>query len=90
MGQVILTREDMKSLSDPVLDVILKFVGDQVDQVTRANEPSIQTLVLVGRFGSSPYLKESLGVWCTERDIRLTTPWNGANVEFDPIFCDLS
>ncbi|KAG4261638.1 hypothetical protein FPRO04_13137 [Fusarium proliferatum] len=56
---VLLSKDDMKSLFDPVIDVILKLVKDQVDQVKRDKEPIIKTMCLVGGFGSSPYVKES-------------------------------
>ena len=75
---VLLTKEDMKGLFDPVIDIILKLLKSQVDQVRRANEPRIQTMCLVGGFGSSPYVKERLLEWCSENAIRLTTPWTGA------------
>ncbi|KAJ0131460.1 Secondary metabolism regulator laeA [Fusarium oxysporum f. sp. albedinis] len=75
---VLLSKDDMKSLFDPVIDVILKLVKDQVDQVKRDNEPRIKTMCLVGGFGSSPYVKERLLEWCSEQEIRLTTPWAGA------------
>ncbi|KAF5981277.1 Hsp70 chaperone protein [Fusarium bulbicola] len=75
---VLLSKDDMKSLFDPVIDVILKLVKDQVDQVKRDKEPTIKTMCLVGGFGSSPYVKERLLEWCSEQEIRLTTPWTGA------------
>ncbi|EWG55683.1 hypothetical protein FVEG_17568 [Fusarium verticillioides 7600] len=75
---VLLSKDDMKSLFDPVIDVILKLVKDQVDQVKRDKEPIIKTMCLVGGFGSSPYVKERLLEWCSEQEIRLTTPWTGA------------
>ncbi|KAK0717343.1 hypothetical protein B0T26DRAFT_775631 [Lasiosphaeria miniovina] len=78
MGQIKLYNEDMNTVFDPVVDVILKLVADQVDQAKRLNEPRIQTIVLVGGFDSSLYIKDRLGPWCAERDIRLTTPWHGA------------
>lgn len=77
---VLLSKDDMKSLFDPVIDVILKLVKDQVDQVKRDKEPIIKTMCLVGGFGSSPYVKERLLEWCSEQEIRLTTPWTGAQV----------
>jgi hypothetical protein len=78
MGQVILAIADMQALFDPVVEAVFKLVGGQVEQVRRGGEPRIETMVLVGGFGSSPYIKERLGEWCAERDIRLTTPVTGA------------
>jgi hypothetical protein len=82
-GDVLLSFGDMKGLFEPVVKNILKLVGDQVDQVKKNKEPVIETLVLVGGLGSSPYLRENLQDWCLERDIRLTTPVSGAYVFID-------
>ncbi|KAF9765176.1 hypothetical protein IL306_002586 [Fusarium sp. DS 682] len=75
---VLLSKDDMKSFFDPVIEYILKLVQDQVDQVKRDKEPQIKTMCLAGGFGSSPYVKERLLEWCSSQDIRLTTPWTGA------------
>lgn len=75
---VLLSHEDMKSLFDPVIDMVIKLVDDQVTQVKRLNAAPIDTLVLIGGFGASPYLRERLLEWCAKSKIRLTTPWNGA------------
>lgn len=74
---VLLSQEDMKALFDPVVDIILRLVRDQVEQVKRRKEPAIETIVLVGGFGSSPYVRERLLDWCADARIRLTTPWSG-------------
>ena len=74
---IFLTQEDMKSLFDPVVDIILKLVEDQVAQVKSKKEPRIETMVLVGGFGSSPYIRERLLEWSAQQDIRLTSPWGG-------------
>ena len=75
---VLLSHEDMKSLFDPVVDMIIKLVDDQVSQVKRLKAAPIETLVLIGGFGASPYLRERLQEWCAKSNIRLTTPWSGA------------
>ncbi|CAM1511902.1 Fc.00g094150.m01.CDS01 [Cosmosporella sp. VM-42] len=77
-NSVLLTSADFKMLFDPVVDMILKLVGDQVAQVKKANESAVETLVLVGGFGSSPYLKERLSEWCEDANMRMTTPISGA------------
>ncbi|KAH7012995.1 hsp70-like protein [Ilyonectria destructans] len=76
-SQIVLSYEDMKNLFDPVVEKIISLVNNQVAQVEKRNEPSIKTMVLVGGFGSSPYLREKLGEWCTSQEIRLTTPYSG-------------
>lgn len=77
-SSVLLTQADYQELFDPVIDTVIKLVEDQVEQIKAANERLIDTIVLVGGFGSSPYLKERLGDWCSGRNIRLTTPLSGA------------
>ncbi|KAH6612882.1 hypothetical protein B0J18DRAFT_447382 [Chaetomium sp. MPI-SDFR-AT-0129] len=48
---VTLSRADMKELFDPVVEDILRLVGQQ-------------SIVLVGGFGNSDYLKRELDAWC--------------------------
>ncbi|KAK4079792.1 hypothetical protein Trihar35433_897 [Trichoderma harzianum] len=77
-SSVLLTQEDYKMLFDPVIDMIIRLVEEQVSQIKMKKERPIETIVLVGGFGSSPYLKEQLTEWCQNRGIRLTTPITGA------------
>ncbi|KAL7950666.1 hypothetical protein V8C42DRAFT_340281 [Trichoderma barbatum] len=59
-------------------EIAIGVVQNQVNQVKFKNEQPIETVVLVGGFGSSPYLKERLTKWCQIRGIGLTTPITGA------------
>ncbi|KAK1465439.1 hypothetical protein CCUS01_07556 [Colletotrichum cuscutae] len=77
-SKVLLTRQDMKSLFDPVVEKILQLVTDQESRTRKTMGKTISTLVLVGGFGSSPYVKDRLKEWCGKWNIRLTTPMNGA------------
>lgn len=77
-SSVLLTHKDYKSLFDPVVDTILDLIDEQLSQIKEKDETAIETIVLVGGFGSSPYLRESISEWCRARDIRLTTPVSGA------------
>lgn len=77
-SSVLLTQEDYKMLFDPVINMIIRLVEEQVNQIKLKKERPIETIVLVGGFGSSPYLKEQLTEWCQDRGIRLTTPITGA------------
>ncbi|WAO95663.1 Hypothetical protein NCS54_01329700 [Fusarium falciforme] len=77
-GYVLITQEDMESLFDPVGDKIICLVADQVNRVKKETSKAIDHLVLVGGFGSSPYIKERLKEWCLAQNIRMTTPWSGA------------
>ncbi|KPM42135.1 hypothetical protein AK830_g4382 [Neonectria ditissima] len=76
-GCVLLTQDDMKSLFDPVGDMILNLVSDQVKRAKGETGKDIDNIVLVGGFGSSSYIKDILQEWCGKH-IRLTTPWKGA------------
>ncbi|KAK1240839.1 hypothetical protein MKX07_006272 [Trichoderma sp. CBMAI-0711] len=77
-SSVLLTQEDYKMLFDPVVDMVISLIQDQVNQIKKKQEQRIETIVLVGGFGSSPYLKERLTEWSETRSIRLTTPITGA------------
>ncbi|KAL7805233.1 actin-like ATPase domain-containing protein [Trichoderma aethiopicum] len=77
-SSVLLTQEDYKMLFDPVIDTIIGLVQDQVNQIKEKSECPIGTIVLVGGFGSSPYLKERLTEWSEIRGIKLTTPITGS------------
>ncbi|KKP05800.1 hypothetical protein THAR02_02084 [Trichoderma harzianum] len=77
-SSVLLTQDDYKMLFDPVINMIIRLVEEQVNQIEWNKERPIETIVLVGGFGSSPYLKEQLTEWCQDRGIRLTTPITGA------------
>ncbi|KAM0425881.1 hypothetical protein ACHAPT_008819 [Fusarium lateritium] len=77
-GHVFVSHEDLRSSFDPVGDMIIDLVSDQVKRAKRETTKSINHMVLVGGFGSSPYIKERLQEWCQARHIRLTTPWSGA------------
>lgn len=77
-SSVLLTHNDFKLLFDPVISKILQLIHDQVSQVKQSPEPSIDTIVLVGGFASSPYLVESVAEWCDARSLRLTSPISGA------------
>lgn len=74
---VLLTKEDMASLFEPVARKIVMLVDDQLDQANRRKGSPIRTFVLVGGLGSSPYIRESLQEWCNTTGLRLTTPWAG-------------
>jgi len=76
-SDILLTHDDMKSCFDPVVESILDLTNDQVNAVKRKGKPAIETVILIGGLGSSPYIREKIQKWCTEKDIRLTTPWGG-------------
>lgn len=73
--RVLLSHEDWRALFDPVVDQVIKLVLDQVKAASKVHP--IQTLILVGGFGSAPYLQERLKGICREKRIRFTTPLSG-------------
>ncbi|KAL7947533.1 actin-like ATPase domain-containing protein [Trichoderma barbatum] len=76
---VLLSLADLEAIFDPVVDKIIKLIEDQVGRVKElVDERPIETIILVGGFGSSPYLNERLMDWCEPRGIRLTVPATGA------------
>ena len=77
-GHVLITQDDMLSLFKPVADKVIELVSNQVDRSVEDSGKKIDTIVLVGGFSSSPYIKERLQEWCQLRSIRMTTPWKGA------------
>ncbi|KAM0287963.1 hypothetical protein ACHAQH_000030 [Verticillium albo-atrum] len=68
----------MRSLFDPVVEKIEQLMSNQVEQTKLERKRNIDTVVLVGGFGSSGYIDEKLEAWCAKRSMRLTTPWSGA------------
>ncbi|KAM0670580.1 hypothetical protein MY8738_000775 [Beauveria namnaoensis] len=77
-SSILLTHKDLKDIFDPVVKKILALIKDQVDRTKELGETPIDTIVLVGGFASSPYLRESIRGWCDENEMRLTTPMSGA------------
>lgn len=75
---VLLSKADFQTIFDPVVDKIIKLIEDQINQIKKMDERHIETIILVGGFGSSPYLNERLTDWCEPRGIRLTIPATGA------------
>ena len=76
-GLVLLSKADLQACFDPVVDQITELVRTQVRDVANRGRPRIQTLLLLGEFVDSPYLKANLSTWCVENSIRLVTPHPG-------------
>jgi molecular chaperone DnaK (HSP70) len=62
---VILSRRDMEEIFDPVVKDVLRLVSQQVDYSLHSKGKRITSIVLVGGFGNSDYLKRKLDAWCT-------------------------
>ncbi|KAM3510631.1 hypothetical protein MY11210_005716 [Beauveria gryllotalpidicola] len=77
-SSILLTHQDFKDIFNPVVKKILALIEDQVYRTREQGGTPISTIVLVGGFASSPYLRESIQDWCDENEMRLTTPMSGA------------
>ncbi|KAH8715147.1 Heat shock protein 12B [Beauveria bassiana] len=77
-SSILLTHGDLVDIFKPVVKKIKFLIEDQVYQTKEKGETPISTIVLVGGFASSPYLRESIQDWCDENEMRLTTPMSGA------------
>ncbi|OJJ42093.1 hypothetical protein ASPZODRAFT_126134 [Penicilliopsis zonata CBS 506.65] len=75
-GVVMFTSADMKSFFQPVTDEIKRLLKDQLRQLRHKSSVKIKTLILVGGFGDSPWLNDTLTVWCGEQGITLMCPEN--------------
>ncbi|KAF8857613.1 hsp70-like protein [Acephala macrosclerotiorum] len=76
-SQIHLTHDDLKKCFEPVVNMIMDLVSGQVAAVKRNGIATIETIILVGGLGESPYVHEKLREWSTERGIRMTTPFTG-------------
>ncbi|KAF8421674.1 hypothetical protein EV426DRAFT_565316 [Tirmania nivea] len=59
-GFLEITREEMRGVFNPVIQEILQLVREQINTVGLGSQDSVSTILLVGGFGSSPYLKKQL------------------------------
>jgi hypothetical protein len=74
---VLLSKADLQAFFDPVIDQITELVRTQVRDVGNRGRSRIQTLLPLGEFGDSLYLKANLSTWCVENSIRRATPHSG-------------
>ncbi|KAI5843800.1 hypothetical protein DFP73DRAFT_550321 [Morchella snyderi] len=61
-GDLVITREEMKAIFDPVIDKIIPLVKNQVSNVEAKSSQGLRltSILLVGGFGSSIYLLKRL------------------------------
>ncbi|RPB23919.1 actin-like ATPase domain-containing protein [Terfezia boudieri ATCC MYA-4762] len=55
-GFVEIDRAEMRAIFDPVINEILRLITEQVNTVNMGYHNSVSSVLLVGGFGSSPYL----------------------------------
>ncbi|KAI5364531.1 Putative Heat shock protein 70 family [Septoria linicola] len=74
-GFVKIYQSDLEAMFEPVVSKIVDLLQSQLDAEQRqAGHVTIKTMLLVGGFGDSEYLKTILRQWGIERNIRLFTP----------------
>ncbi|KAF7862485.1 hypothetical protein EAF04_007358 [Stromatinia cepivora] len=74
---VILTRQDMESIFDPVVKNVIDLLQEQLTEVRVHKKTKIHRIVLVGGLGSSKYLYDKLSIWCRSNgEIELLCPKN--------------
>ncbi|MCJ1352217.1 MAG: hypothetical protein MMC33_002201 [Icmadophila ericetorum] len=62
--EVTLTATDIRACFDPVIDSILGLIKRQKAAVVSENAPPITDLILVGGFGSTPYVWKEVKEFC--------------------------
>ncbi|PUU81894.1 hypothetical protein B9Z19DRAFT_1042212 [Tuber borchii] len=76
-GEFQLTREEMKQLFDPVVDQIMILINSQVQSICSEGN-QVNSVLLVGGFGESPYLFQRLETWCRQWGISAISPHGAA------------
>ncbi|APA11421.1 hypothetical protein sscle_07g061910 [Sclerotinia sclerotiorum 1980 UF-70] len=61
---VVLTKQDMESIFDPIVESIIGLLQRQLIEVRVHKKAKIHRMVLVGGLGSSKYLYDKLSIWC--------------------------
>jgi hypothetical protein len=71
LDNVELTKQDLKSIFDPVVDKILELIDAQLAQV-----PDVKAMFIVGGFASSPYLMKRIQTYFGGRVPNIVCPSN--------------
>ena len=64
---VMFTSQDMESFFEPVIKSAFRLVNRQVNRTKAAGMPPVQTIILAGGLGSSPYVKYRLEQFVEEQ-----------------------
>ena len=72
-GQFPISREEMKSLFDPIIDQIIELIKGQIILVSTGREV-VNSILLVGGFGESEYLYQRVHEWALKYDIQVIQP----------------
>ncbi|KAF3910447.1 hypothetical protein ABW20_dc0107046 [Dactylellina cionopaga] len=72
-NELELTADDVKNLFDPVVANVIALVKEQVDAIRSDTQTqAVSTIFLVGGFGESQYLYQSLNSWAAKQQPPLT------------------
>lgn len=72
-GNFEITREEMKSLFDPIIDQIVTLIRAQVMTVSSGPQ-QVNAILLVGGFGESEYLYQRVHAWAYQYNIQVIQP----------------
>lgn len=77
-GFLEIERAEMQGIFEPVIREILRLVQEQLDSVRRDGHSSVASVLLVGGFGSSPYLYKRVeaALNVQDRKIKVLQPAN--------------
>ncbi|KAF3095664.1 hypothetical protein TWF569_003538 [Orbilia oligospora] len=77
-GEFEITRAEMRSLFDPVIDKVIELIAEQVRQIAHVDKTaSNRQILLVGGFGQSPYLYNRVVAWAKPQGINVLQPKDG-------------
>ncbi|EWC45332.1 hypothetical protein DRE_00731 [Drechslerella stenobrocha 248] len=76
-GELIIPREDMRALFDPVINEVITLIYNQIKE-TSENAGRVNTILLVGGFGESLYLYQRVVAWAGPHDINVIQPKSAA------------
>lgn len=76
-GNFEISRAEMRSLFDPIVDQIIELIKAQVDTVTRGPHV-VNSILLVGGFGESEYLYQKVQAWANRLRIQVIQPREAA------------
>ncbi|KAF3926235.1 hypothetical protein ABW20_dc0102468 [Dactylellina cionopaga] len=74
-GELIMSREDMRALFDPVITEVITLIYNQIKETS---ENAGRTILLVGGFGESLYLYQRVVEWAGPYGINVIQPRSAA------------
>ena len=72
-GNFEITREEMRSLFDPIVNQIVNLIKAQV-MAASAGPQQVNAILLVGGFGESEYLFQRVQLWASQYNIQVIQP----------------